>query len=709
MNQIKKINKIFILFLILGTIFVFVVDYSFSKSEKINDRYLALTNAIINIKLELTYSHLWLEEILAGDTDEKIEDAISYIKNAEYLSQAMIEGTVNKQIKITLSPIKNKKLENHLHDLIRLIKIFEANAINRYEKIAISYSGSQLDKEHDMLYRVLMQKTDDIENTLNVLRREDLSEYHQLKYLMLFILVFSLLGSLFYVDLTEKRRKLLRNEIEEKNENLLVTQMELKKSLEVIGENVLTSSTDLDGIITYVSPAFCRISGYSEDELVGGSHSVMRHPDMPSKYYESMWKDIKSGHSWHGEVKNLKKDGETYWIEMSIFPISDLDNKIIGYTAIRQDITAKKLKEEFMANVSHELRTPLNAIIGFSSILSKRLVNKEYNDLSQHIFASASSLLSLINDILDLAKIEDGKFLIDPYEFNAYESILNHSYSFDGLVADKDLTFYTEIDISLACNFYGDWERISQIVSNLISNAVKFTAAKGSIEYYSSYKNANLIIEVKDNGIGMNNFVKDRIFKPFEQADGSTTRKYGGTGLGLSITQSLVEMMHGTIEVDSKESIGTTFTISIPLARMACENDNVVLESKEETLDKENSLSGHILIAEDNKTNQMLVQMLIEDFGLSCDIVNDGTEVVRTYNPKIHAVILMDENMPNMNGLEAIKILKTKYMSKCGPIVALTANAMKGDRENFLDAGMDDYISKPIDEDKLYKVLKKFL
>ncbi|MFT5661327.1 MAG: PAS domain S-box-containing protein [Sulfurimonas sp.] len=708
LNQIKTINHIFILLLVLGTIFLFMVEFSFSKGKEINDRYLPLTNTIINIKLELTYSHLWLEEILDGDTDEKIEDTMSNIQNARNLSNAMLNGGVNKKTNIVILPVKNEKLMNDIHSLIELIKVFELNALYRYEKIAISYSGTQLDKEYDTFFSVIMKKADEIELELNLLKTEDLKEYDKLKKLMLFILFFSLFLSSFYVYITQKRRTSLALEIKEKNENLLIAQKELKKSLEIIGENVLTSNTDFNGVITYVSPAFCRLSGYTEKELVGKSHSVVRHPDMPSRIYESMWKSIQLGNTWHGEIKNLNKEGETYWMDMSIFPIYDVDNKLMGYTAMRQDITARKLKEEFMANVSHELRTPLNAIIGFSSILGKRLVDKEFNDLSQYIFTSASSLLSLINNILDLAKIEDGKFLVDPYEFHAYESILNHSYGFDGLVADKDLTFHTEIDISLACTFYGDWERISQIVSNLISNAVKFTAAKGSIEYYTRYEDANLIIKVKDNGIGMNDFVKDRIFKPFEQADGSTTRKYGGTGLGLSITQSLVEMMHGTIEVNSKEGKGTTFIISIPLVRVKNDKDKV-FQNQKEVQDKENTLSGHILIAEDNKTNQMLVQMLIEDFGLSCDLANDGKEAVKLYDPEVHALVLMDENMPNMNGLKAMKFLKAKYTSKCGPIVALTANAMKGDRERFLEAGMDEYISKPIDEDELYKVLKKFI
>ncbi len=358
--------------------------------------------------------------------------------------------------------------------------------------------------------------------------------------------------------------------------------------------------------------------------------------------------------------------------------------------------------------MSHELRTPLNSIIGFSSILNKQQTNPSQIELSKQINLSSKSLLTLINDILDLSKIQDSKFTMQKYKFNAYSEIVTHTERFEGLTIEKQLTFKNSISKNLQGIFLGDWLRINQIILNLISNAIKFTSEDGEIIYDTDYKDNSLIISISDNGIGMNAETQNRIFKPFEQADGSTTRKYGGTGLGLSITQNLVELMDGKIELESAEGKGSTFKVTIPLEMIESNQEEIVNTDLSDE-DKENSLSGHILIVEDNKTNQMLVRMLIEDFGLTCDIANDGIEAVKLYNPDTHALILMDENMPNMNGIEAMKILKEKYKDRCGAIIALTANAMEGDRDRFLALGMDSYISKPIDENELYINLKEFL
>ena len=464
----------------------------------------------------------------------------------------------------------------------------------------------------------------------------------------------------------------------------------------------------MGGNITYASPALCEISGYTQEELLGKGHSLFRHKDMSSRVYKNLWDTIQSGEIWNGEIKNVKKNGDYYWVNASIMPEFDDANTIVGYSSIRVDITAQKAKEDFMANMSHELRTPLNSIIGFSSILNKKQTDEDHRKLSKQVYTSATGLLHLINDILDLAKIEDANFTLEAFDFHAYDELVEFSQQFEGLTHKKTLHFNTILDDSLKNVFHGDWGRLNQIALNLISNAVKFTPKDGRIDFKVEYENDTYVMNVSDNGIGMNQEVQDKIFKPFEQADGSTTRKYGGTGLGLSITQNLVELMDGKIELESAEGKGTTFIVSIPLEKL----DQIILEENEKdlnTVEKDDSLSGDILIAEDNKTNQMLIRMLVEDFGLTCDIANDGLEAVELYNPDKYLLILMDENMPNMNGLEALRILQEKYKQECGAIIALTANAMKGDRERFLNAGMSDYVAKPINEDELYRAIVKFL
>ena len=494
---------------------------------------------------------------------------------------------------------------------------------------------------------------------------------------------------------------------EEMKEEVIKAKKTLSKSLQVFSTNVIASDSDTKGIITYASDALCEISGYTKDELIGQPHSILRHPDTNNKLFQEMWDALKEEKSWKGNMKNAKKDGSFYWVSNKIVPRHDENHKLIGYSSIRHDITSAKAKEEFMANMSHELRTPLNAIIGFSSILEKKQLDLGDKKLSSTINKSALSLLKLINDILDLAKIEDSNFKIELYQFNAYNEFTEFSEQFEGLTHKKFLHYDVKVDNDLKGTFYGDWNRISQVILNIVSNAIKFTPQGGLIKVSGDYKDGFFILSIADNGIGMNQEVQDKIFQAFAQADGTTTRKYGGTGLGLSITQNLVGLMNGSIQVQSEEGKGTTFTVTIPLIKLQ-DKEDIQIDIVEEE-DKENTLDGHVLIVEDNKTNQMLVKMLVEDFGLTCDIANDGVDAVAMYDPQKHLLVLMDENMPNLNGLGAMKAIKEKYKEETTPIIALTANTMAGDKERFLSEGMDGYISKPIDEDTLYKVLKKFL
>ncbi|WP_373001661.1 ATP-binding protein [Sulfurimonas sp.] len=512
--------------------------------------------------------------------------------------------------------------------------------------------------------------------------------------LLLVILIYIVVS--YFTNLEKKRQE----ELKEK-------QYKLNETVKSFGQNVIASKTDLNGFITYASKAFCDISGYSEKELMGRSHNIVRHPDMPKEFYEDMWKSIKEGQAWEGDIKNKNKAGEFYWVRSTILPDYDYNRRLVGYSSIRHDITAQKVKEEFFSNMSHEIRTPLNAILGFLNILNKQVVDKKHLEYLRHIGTSSKQLLNLINDILDLAKIKTGEFTVEAHEFNAYVELQEYSQQFEGLLSEKEIVFQTHISNDLKGVFIGDWFRISQIILNLLSNAIKFTPDGGTITLDIDYKEGDFFIVVKDTGIGMPIDVQDKIFKPFVQADGSTTRKYGGTGLGLSITQKLIELMNGKLTLESEEGKGSTFTVKIPLQKMP---SYVIIKAKIDEAEKvKKTLRGKVLVAEDNKTNQMLIELLLEEIGVECDIVNDGKEALDMYDPKIHQLILMDENMPNMNGITSMHHIREKHGDRCGPIIALTANVMEGDRERFLKEGMDEYLSKPIDETQLYDMLKKFL
>ena len=479
-----------------------------------------------------------------------------------------------------------------------------------------------------------------------------------------------------------------------------------KKLQELTDEYIISSHTDKKGIITSVSKAFVKISGYSKCELIGHPHNIVRHPDMSKDTFRNIWQTLKNGDVWEGDVKNRTKDGGYYWVKSSIIPEFDSKNNIIGYTSLRYDITSEKSKEEFMANMSHELRTPLNSIIGFSDILHKKL--KESNNIKyiSRVKSSAKVLLKLINDILDLSKIKDSKFTIEPYEFNAYEEVTQYADTFRGLTSKKNVSLELKIDKNLKGLFFGDWMRISQVILNIISNAIKFTPKDGKVTFIAEYRDEHFVFSVEDNGIGMKKEVQDKIFLPFEQADGSTTRKYGGTGLGLSITQSLVELMKGNISLESQESKGSKFTITIPLKKM--QESQTEVRSIEQESGSNKLFCDHILVAEDNSSNQMLIELLLKEYGITCDIVADGEEAVEKYDLTRHSFILMDENMPKMNGLVAMQTLKEKYGKKCGKIIALTANTMSGDRERFLALGMDNYLSKPLEKKELESILNLY-
>ncbi len=370
-------------------------------------------------------------------------------------------------------------------------------------------------------------------------------------------------------------------------------------------------------------------------------------------------------------------------------------------------VTAMRAKADFLANMSHEIRTPLNALMGFIDILKKDekdLQRQKYFDI---INSSSQDLLTIINDILDFSKIESGKFEIEQIPVNLSKSFKDIQLLFFEKAKEKDIKLELNIDSEFPKYVLSDSVRIKQIVSNLVSNAIKFTPNGKKIYIDVEYKVGFLNVFVKDEGIGIDKKSQIKIFDSFSQKDSSTTRKYGGTGLGLSISSKLVKLFGGELKVKSEVGIGSKFYFSIPL--------EIVKEIKKEEKTLQNNkqkLKGHLLVTEDNKLNQMFLEVVLSKIGLTYDIANNGEEAVKLFKTSKYNVILMDENMPIMNGMEAtkkiIEIEKENNLTHT-PIIAVTANAIKGDRERFIEVGMDEYITKPVDTKKLNEVLSKFL
>ncbi len=373
---------------------------------------------------------------------------------------------------------------------------------------------------------------------------------------------------------------------------------------------------------------------------------------------------------------------------------------------------ANQYKSEFLANTSHEIRTPLNAILGFSDVLSREKLTETQLEYLNIIRRAGQNLLGLINDILDYSKIEAGRLTVDKIDC----SLLNLIAEVDSLLRpgaqEKNLGFGISFGSKIPAIIHTDPSRLRQCLINLINNAIKFTESGSIWVQVEVTDNHNIIIAVKDTGIGIAEDKISLIFQTFTQADGSTTRKFGGTGLGLSITKKIVEKLGGTMEVLSELNKGSEFIISIPAGvdlkqTKWIDTDKIEVEDIMNNSYQFEPLLGHILVTEDNKSNQTLIRVLLERMGLTLDIAEDGKQAVDMIPQKNYDLVLMDIQMPNMNGYEATQMLRKNGYDL--PVIALTANAMTGDSEKCIQAGCNDYISKPVKQNILHETLCKYL
>ncbi|QFR48845.1 PAS domain S-box protein [Sulfurimonas lithotrophica] len=376
-----------------------------------------------------------------------------------------------------------------------------------------------------------------------------------------------------------------------------------------------------------------------------------------------------------------------------------IQNEKILKQAKEEAERANRIKSQFLANMSHEIRTPLNGIVGFINLLKKAEKDEKKLSYINMVRRSSNSLIDIINDILDISKIEDGKLSIEHTVFNLYQELDDILTLYANNAKDKNIKLKLVKNDDTPNFIKSDSLRFRQVLANLISNAIKFSKKNSSITVSVKYKEEYLYVSVSDLGIGIPKDAQKRIFEPFEQENNSTTRTFGGTGLGLAISKELVELMGGEISLESTVDKGSTFSfyISAPKA------DDI---SKEKKQKKEYKFKGHILVAEDNKTNQLLIDILLKDMNLTCKIVEDGKEAVEEFNKDTYDLILMDITMPNMDGIEATKIIR-EYSDI--PIIALTANSMKDDIEYYFEMGMNSFVPKPIKVELLGEELSKYL
>ncbi|MDB5230102.1 MAG: multi-sensor hybrid histidine kinase [Chitinophagaceae bacterium] len=420
---------------------------------------------------------------------------------------------------------------------------------------------------------------------------------------------------------------------------------------------------------------------------------------------------------WEEEIIN--ESGEKSFFLKKFYPVMDDNNIVrivIGYGI---DITARKnaeqaadasakAKEQFLANMSHEIRTPMNAIMGMSRQLEKTILSEQQSLFLKTIITASSNLLIIINDILDFSKIEAGQLSLEKIGFSFAEVLNNAKSVILHKAEEKGLEFIFLLDNSIAPILVGDPYRMNQILINLLSNAVKFTE-RGGIRTEVIVKKdktgkQNIQIIVTDTGIGMSQEFLKKLFTMFSQEDRSIGRTYGGTGLGMSITRQLVTMMNGTITVESKKNQGTTVKILLELQK-GSEGD---LPQRRSQIQDKTILEGKtLLLVDDNELNRLVAIAILEQYGAKIIPAINGLEAVNILKEKKVDLVLMDLSMPVMNGLEATALIR-KEISETLPVIALSANVVKGEKENCLAHGMNDFVGKPFLEEDLIRIIGKW-
>lgn len=519
---------------------------------------------------------------------------------------------------------------------------------------------------------------------------------------------------------------------------LIIKNEELLNKLEqkVNGLNVvaLVTETDLNGVIISANDLFCRVSGYTEKELIGRSHFILRTDSHSNKFWSKAWEIIKSGKIWKEDICYNAKDGSKVWVESSVFPIVDYYGKITGFTTISTNITQRELVKEnlelavaeakgfadskslFLANMSHEIRTPMNGVLGMTQLLSESDISKEQEEMIDAIKACGTGLLVIMDDILDLSKIDANKLQIEEKLIDLSHFIKGTLFLFSANASQKNIILKYSVDDAVPKYLAGDETRIRQVISNFLSNAIKFTPRGGAISINITCSeidedSLNLSLEVVDNGIGIKEEDFSKLFKTFSQADSTTTRRFGGTGLGLTISKKLIEMMKGEVTFSSKFGEGTNMGFKIPLRKVHILPTKSPVSNVININELISEVYGHrILLVEDNIVNQKIAKMMLKKIGYECDIANNGQEALdalMSENGNKYTLIFMDMQMPEMDGITATKEIISKYNLERPKIVAMTANVLEEDKQKCFDAGMDDFISKPVLKADLIDVIKR--
>ena len=483
--------------------------------------------------------------------------------------------------------------------------------------------------------------------------------------------------------------------------------------------------TDPEGYIEYVNPAFVNFTGYSFAEVMGENMSIINSGNHGKSFFREMWTVIKSGRDWQGEILNKKKDGTLFWELVSISSVKNRDGEITHFVAIKDDISKRKqiedamlkakekaeesdrLKSAFLANMSHEIRTPMNAIVGLSGLMSDPEIGlEEKRSFSEIIKENSEVLLQLIDDIVDISRIEAGQITIRPAvcDINSLLSDIHDTFRLQ-IRDGKNVDFLLKSSGGdLKINTCTDAQRLKQVITNLISNALKFTE-EGIVEFGMTPRDdSSILFYVKDTGIGIPADKLDLVFDRFRQVDETGTRNFRGAGLGLSISKSLVELLGGSIWVESEPGKGSTFFFTIPWQPVSPPSHET--DEKQDFVSYPRLGGQNILVVEDLEVNYRLIKAFLNKSGANIMWAKTGKEALEMCNNDHKlSLVLLDLNMPDMHGYEIL--LEIRKNREDLPVIIQTAYAMNGEKERCRKAGCNGYITKPLQMEQLLSAMHR--
>ena len=670
--------------LMIGSLSVVILGsmgYGFWSGNHMIAGQAPMIDAAMEIKLEATTAHLWFEEVISGDKLEDLEAVMAHLSKADWYARSMLQGGENSEG--VFSPLKDETLQREIIEVRGKIAKFNQITLERWDNRESAGIGTDIDQRYDRIFRDFIAQADKVETGLQQTLTRQLRNFRLLQSILIGACI------LVTIAVTAAIGKLVRQQVRDKvslnsmNQQLNATNQQIKAS----EQQLLAVNQQLRASEQQQLAANQQLKA-REQQLLAANQQLKAGGQQLRATNQQLQSEVTQRKKTEGKLRQAQKEADA----------------------------ATSAKSQFLASMSHEIRTPMNAIIGFSDMLADEDLNRKQKENVNIIRESASSLLNLINDILDFSKIEAGQLNVEITDcslgklLNSLESMMKPQ------AMQKSLDFQIGQGNDLPAHIQSDPYRLQQCLVNLVSNAIKFTD-QGHVYVETSLHEGNnqhlIRFDVEDTGIGIPQQNQATVFESFTQADGSIARKYGGTGLGLTITRQLAELLGGELTLTSEPGKGSIFSLVIPTGvdmskQVLIDRHNEIDHSAEESGKMEpRGFSGKVLVVEDVETNQILIEMMLSKMGLEVTIAEDGNQALQKVLSQSFDLILMDMQMPHMNGYEATRVLRRQGYKT--PIVALTADAMKGDDQKCMEAGCDGYLTKPIDRRELPRMLAKYL